>query len=604
MASTASSYLSRHAQISKSTWRTNPPKLNHHHNQKPLKNLHFLFGSSLLKLSLSSSSPFPLTLKPPPSPAPPPVLDTFRDNVAELENLDTAMTFHIENSTNTSNPRIFFQDPPPWIASLFLKGIFNGGEAVRVESREIERRRYNLLRRRQIRAETEAWERTAEEYREIEREMRERKLAPNLPHVKALFLGWFEPLRDAIEREQKIEGGKRKTAFAPNIDSLPADKMALIVMHKMMEMVMVANQDGCVLLVQAAVRIAMAVEHEVRISCFLEKTKKSKRMKIVADNEEALSKEKEVLRKNINGLIRKRKLSKAQRLLVKGEFKPWSRVTQAKLGSRLIELLTETAYVQPPLDHPVDDAPDIRPAFRHRFKSIAKTTVQRFVKNYGVIECDPLLLTGLDKTAKHMPIPYVPMLIPPRKWKGYDRGGHLFLPSYIMRTHGSRKQRDAIKTIPGKQMQKVFEALDMLGNTKWRVNKRVLSVVESLWAGGGNVAGLVDRKDVTVPEKPTSEDLKEIQEWKWSARKAKKINMERHSLRCDIELKLSEDKDSEGFSRNPSTSHPSAHTPEFTTPPSLPRYSPNLPRQQLLRQTILGSPGGLSSLFTKLTSLG
>lgn len=39
----------------------------------------------------------------------------------------------------------------------------------------------------------------------------------------------------------------------------------------------------------------------------------------------------------------------------------------------------------------------------------------------------------------------------------YDKGGHLFLPSYVMRTHGSRKQQDAIHRLPGKQMQKVFE---------------------------------------------------------------------------------------------------------------------------------------------------
>ena len=38
----------------------------------------------------------------------------------------------------------------------------------------------------------------------------------------------------------------------------------------------------------------------------------------------------------------------------------------------------------------------------------------------------------------------------------------------------------------------------MLGNTKWRVNKKVLTVVESIWARGGNVAGLVDRKDVST----------------------------------------------------------------------------------------------------------
>lgn len=40
------------------------------------------------------------------------------------------------------------------------------------------------------------------------------------------------------------------------------------------------------------------------------------------------------------------------------------------------------------------------------------------------------------------------------------------------------------------------QALDMLGSTKWRVNKKVLSVVESIWARGGNIAVLVNREDV------------------------------------------------------------------------------------------------------------
>ncbi|PON70429.1 DNA-directed RNA polymerase, phage-type [Parasponia andersonii] len=561
MASTAS-YLSPQPQISNSTWRK-PPKL----NQRSLKNLHFLFGSSSnspFKPSLSSSTPFPLSLKCPSDPIQfNPILDSVQDNL--VENLENSMNFQIPINEfghilpRDSPPRIFIQDPP-WITSLFLKGIFKKTQReVRLEFKEVERRRYNVLRRRQIKAETEAWEKMVDEYNELERVMIEKKLAPNLPHVKALFLGWFEPLREAIEREQKVATCKQKEAFAPNIDLLPADKMALIVMHKMMGLIMVASHDGCVQVVHAAIQIAMAIEQEVRIQSFLEKTKICQRTENVAHSEEDLSKEKEILRKNIIGLIRTRRLSKAQRLLVKEEFKPWSRDIQAKLGCRLIDLLTETAFVQPPLDQSGDIPPDVRPAFRHRLKGIAKTG-QRFVRNYGVIECDPLILSGLDRTAKLMPIPYVPMLIPPRKWKGYDKGGHLFLPSYVMRTHGSSKQRDALKAVPGNRMQKVFEfefilvhhevllnpvilitsqALDMLGNTKWRVNKKVLSVVESIWAGGGNVAGLVDRKDVTVPEKPTSEDLAEIQQWRWSMRKARKINLERHSLRCDIELKLS-----------------------------------------------------------------
>ncbi len=38
----------------------------------------------------------------------------------------------------------------------------------------------------------------------------------------------------------------------------------------------------------------------------------------------------------------------------------------------------------------------------------------------------------------------------------------------------------------------------MLGNTKWRINRRVLSVVESVWASGDNIAGLVDCEDVST----------------------------------------------------------------------------------------------------------
>ena len=70
---------------------------------------------------------------------------------------------------------------------------------------------------------------------------------------------------------------------------------------------------------------------QVRIHSFLEKTKNSQSKKIVADTEDGLHKEKQILRKRINSLIRKRKLKEAQKLLKKEEFKPWGRDTQAKV---------------------------------------------------------------------------------------------------------------------------------------------------------------------------------------------------------------------------------------------------------------------------------
>lgn len=45
-----------------------------------------------------------------------------------------------------------------------------------------------------------------------------------------------------------------------------------------------------------------------------------------------------------------------------------------QVGCRLIQLLMDTAYIQPPVDQIGDGPPDIRPAFVHNLKTITKDT--------------------------------------------------------------------------------------------------------------------------------------------------------------------------------------------------------------------------------------
>lgn len=141
-------------------------------------------------------------------------------------------------------------------------------EKVAEMERALERARkaqHRRLRQRQVKVETEAWARAAQEYREIEREMLDRRLAPALPYVKSLFVGWFEPLRDAIARDQDVQRRKRvKHVYAKYLLLLPADKVAVIVMHKMMGLLMSSKDgSGSVRVVQAAHCIGEAVEREV-----------------------------------------------------------------------------------------------------------------------------------------------------------------------------------------------------------------------------------------------------------------------------------------------------------------------------------------------------
>lgn len=125
--------------------------------------------------------------------------------------------------------------------------------------------KYHILRKRQVKTETEAWEQAAKEYQELLMDMCEQKLAPNLPYMKSLFLGWFEPLRDAIAADQEMCRQKRvKPSHAPYIDQLPADMMAVITMHKLMGLLMTNSGGiGSCRVVQASCQIGEAIEHEV-----------------------------------------------------------------------------------------------------------------------------------------------------------------------------------------------------------------------------------------------------------------------------------------------------------------------------------------------------
>lgn len=43
---------------------------------------------------------------------------------------------------------------------------------------------------------------------------------------------------------------------------------------------------------------------------------------------------------------------------------------------------------------------------------------------------------------------------------------------------------------------------------------------------------------IPLPEKPDTEDEVVLKKWKWKLKSVKKENSERHSQRCDVELKL------------------------------------------------------------------
>uniref|UniRef100_A0A2C9VPM9 DNA-directed RNA polymerase n=1 Tax=Manihot esculenta TaxID=3983 RepID=A0A2C9VPM9_MANES len=181
--------MTHRAQFQSLTWPSNPSKIIIIH--KPYKNLHFLSVpiNHSLSTPLVSSFSFPLIPKFPCNLLPfHPVQDATQEHI--LEDIENSMRNHpnLENliklellsSHNRqiicpeSSKRVFIEDPP-WISALFFNGLY------KIANREL-------------------------------------KLAPNLPYVKGLFLGWFEPLKEAIKEQNLQRSKKQKATFASPIE--------------------------------------------------------------------------------------------------------------------------------------------------------------------------------------------------------------------------------------------------------------------------------------------------------------------------------------------------------------------------------------------------
>ncbi|KAG6557207.1 hypothetical protein Mapa_001134 [Marchantia paleacea] len=417
--------------------------------------------------------------------------------------------------------------------------------SVSIKSKK-DKERYSKVHERQMEAESKAWEAAAAEYRELMLEMCKKNLAPNLPFVQSLVLGWFEPLKNAIEAEQKavenLEFREHRAGYGPFLCQLPADMLAVITMHKIMGMLMSdLSNGGCVKVVSAAAQIGEAVEQEVGIHKVMRKTVKKKKCKtdpkkVVDPKEQAAASANVKLKDQVKKLLKQQKLRIASSLVrhANGD-EPWGSEIRVKVGCRLIEIMIEVALLQPPASQTEEDIGELRPAFKHSMKTFPGQSAAR---KFGVIECDPLVSQELDKSVRHMVMPYMPMLVRPRKWTGYGNGGYLILPATVMRIHGAKQQREAIQKATRTSMHNVFHALNTLGSVRWKINTRVLDVIEEIWKDGGRLAQMVDADNVSVPSRPCTEDEAEIRSWRREAGKAKRINCERHSLRCDTELKL------------------------------------------------------------------
>ena len=103
---------------------------------------------------------------------------------------------------------------------------------------------------------------------------------------------------------------------------------------------------------------------------------------------------------------------------------------------------------------------------------------------------------------------YEPMVIEPRPWTDPLTGGYLtnnVRPLTLVKTRSKRY----FKRLANCTMPRVYEAVNRIQSTPWRINHNILAVIQQLMETGSEVGGLPPSQLRELPEKPADIDTNE-----------------------------------------------------------------------------------------------
>lgn len=120
-----------------------------------------------------------------------------------------------------------------------------------------------------------------------------------------------------------------------------------------------------------------------------------------------------------------------------------------------------------------------------------------------------------------------PMVVPPLPWEPGVRGGYrAALRDKFPLVRGV--SADHQRTIDQSEMPTVYEALNRIQNTAWKINRDVVELVEAIQRTGGSMAGVPGHENEPLPPKPFDMDTNEEARLKWR-REAHAIREHNHA---------------------------------------------------------------------------
>ena len=332
--------------------------------------------------------------------------------------------------------------------------------------------------------------------------------------------------------EIELKGQDGSKMWGPILISMPADQLAVITMSQMFAVLM-RNPHGSKFL-DVCLAVGSAVEAEYNLA------------KVKHDGRE------QVPYKYLQELAKKADLKEIRKTFKKhlGKAGTWETSLMVHVGAALSRSAINTIKVRDYMGNGVPAIMYANVVEAHRF---GKQNRQ------GLVLATQDLLSNLGEAHEvqcALDTKLLPMVVKPMPWTAANCGGYFTQQGFMMRTHGNRYQWH-LCVLNETKMQRVFDALNVLGWTEWKINRKMLAVVQEAWRRRLAIGSLPVQADEVVPtvaeftsgrwttvEEMQKDYSKSEEEKKLASRyysvsaKAKGHNADSHSLRSDIMNKL------------------------------------------------------------------
>ncbi|RKP29761.1 DNA/RNA polymerase [Metschnikowia bicuspidata] len=312
---------------------------------------------------------------------------------------------------------------------------------------------------------------------------------------------------------------KERAVYAPFLLLLPAKQLAVITLLELIKL----NSTGGIVdgmrTARAVISVGRAVELEYR-----------SRGLAARDTKTALLKNSRLWRHS-STVTKSASISN-------GELADWDLPVCAKLGSVLVAFVMRTAKVPVVGTDPASGKPvhARQPAFYHTYQFVSG-------QRLGIIRLHKVLVAHLAGTsmANAVQPQLLPMLVQPREWTLSEGGGYRFMQSHLVRVKDSAETVAYVKAAAeAGDLDMVYRGLNVLGNTPWTINARVLAVITRYWNTGLaflDIPPVCDEPELSPPLPHNAEPQAKAEYYK----KVRSVLTEAatfRSQRCDANYKL------------------------------------------------------------------